>query len=100
MDNLTGIHAALGEFTDPAELASTKELLEKLGAQWSDELSPENTHLICEVPRGDLYQRAAVMNIPVVNPQWLRQCEVQKKVQPVGAYAVLASSAIGAEGKQ
>ncbi|KAI9034479.1 hypothetical protein DFJ74DRAFT_600630 [Hyaloraphidium curvatum] len=93
MDNLTGIQVAFGEFQDAGtDLPPLKEALERIGASWTEDLSPENTHLVCTLPRGDAYQRAMVMNIPVVTPEWLKQCEAQKKVQPVGAYAVLSGS--------
>ena len=91
MDNLTGIRCSFGDFADPSEIPALKEIVERIGASWSEELTPETTHLICTLPRGDGYQRAGAMNIPVVQPQWLKQCEALKIMQPVGPYAVLSA---------
>lgn len=91
MDNLTGIRVSFDNFS-ASDLAPLQSVIERIGATWTEDFGPENTHLVCGKAGGDKYTRAGAMNIPVVNENWLRQCEAQKKVQPVGAYALPAES--------
>ena len=45
MENLTGIRVAFGTFEEPEPaITELKDLLSKMGASWSDEVSVETTH--------------------------------------------------------
>ncbi|KAJ3337632.1 Chitin synthase, class 5 [Gonapodya sp. JEL0774] len=90
LDNLTGIRIAFGEFGIPEEVQQLKEVCRRNECTWSDDLTVENTHFVCTLPRGEKYQRALELNIPIVNGDWIRQCEATRKIQPVGIYHVAA----------
>jgi hypothetical protein len=82
MDNLTGIRVAFGNFEHP-ELVMTemKQILERVDATWTDGLDHKTTHLLAELPGGRNYETAVRHSIPVVKPDWLVQCEKNKKIQ-------------------
>ncbi|KAJ1955675.1 hypothetical protein IWQ62_005479 [Dispira parvispora] len=86
LDNLTGIHVAFGDYETEAEIESLKTCLERIGAQWSDQVTLDSTHLLCRTPQGSKYDKAMQLNIPVVKPDWLIACETNKKLQPALSY--------------
>jgi NAD-dependent DNA ligase len=82
MENLTGIRVAFGLFEEPEPaISELKELLSRMGASWSDEVSVETTHLLAQLPGGNNYDRAVHHSIPIVKPEWLVQCDRNKKIQ-------------------
>lgn len=82
MDNLAGIRVAFGNFEHPElVIAEMKQILERMDATWTDELDHETTHLLAELPGGRNYDTAVTYSIPVVKPDWLVQCEKNKKIQ-------------------
>lgn len=55
LDNLTGINVSFGDFGSTKADAKVNKLIDlvyKMGATYSEELSPDNTHLVCTVPKG------------------------------------------------
>ncbi|KAH6568549.1 hypothetical protein BASA50_001182 [Batrachochytrium salamandrivorans] len=82
MDNLTGLNPSFGTLSKDSDLDALTELLARIGARYTDDLTTDNTHLICTVPKGPKYERAMELNIPVVTPEFLKACELQKKVMP------------------
>lgn len=82
MENLTGIRVAFGTFEEPEPaITELKDLLSKMGASWSEEVSVETTHLLAQLPGGANYDRAVQHSIPIVKPEWLVQCDRNKKIQ-------------------
>lgn len=82
MENLTGIRVAFGQFEQPEPaITELKELLAKMGASWTDSVTPDTTHLIAQIPGGDNYDNAMMQSIPVVKPDWLVQCDKNNKIQ-------------------
>lgn len=82
MENLTGIRVAFGQFEQPEPaITELKELVAKMGASWTDSITPDTTHLIAQIPGGDNYDNAMMQSIPVVKPDWLVQCDKNKKIQ-------------------
>ena len=51
MENLTGIFPCFGAFSNDGEIDVLIEVLDRIGASYSDDLTAENTHLICSLPR-------------------------------------------------
>ncbi|RKP27142.1 hypothetical protein SYNPS1DRAFT_13139 [Syncephalis pseudoplumigaleata] len=115
LENLTGIHVSFGRFQKPAGGGSTstssntsmtpreqqeqqdaidaiKECIERIGAQWSDEVSADTTHLLARYVGGAAFDAAVRWNIPVVKPEWLFVCEQKGRLQPAGAYYLRRSS--------
>ncbi|KAI9254534.1 hypothetical protein BDA99DRAFT_442804 [Phascolomyces articulosus] len=90
MENLTGISVAFGKFEQSdSAMTELKDLLEKMGAHWSEEVTNDTTHLIAQQPGGDNYDRAMMSSIPVVKPDWLIQCDKNTKIQPALPYYIV-----------
>jgi NAD-dependent DNA ligase len=81
LNNLTGICVTFGTFHDGINLPEIKELVEKMGASYTEEIGIETTHLIAQVPGGSNYDYAVEHSIPVVKPDWVVQCDRNKKIQ-------------------
>lgn len=85
MTNLTGITVTPGVL--PAALRQALEAAaERIGAKVIDSVRIDTTHFVCTEPRGDAWQKAVEMNIPVVRPEYLEGCEREGKIVPARAY--------------
>lgn len=51
MENLAGIYPAFGAFSNDSDIDVLCELLERIGASFSDDLTADNTHLVCTLPK-------------------------------------------------
>ena len=71
--DFSGICVAFSLFSAP-EVAELRQLVDQLGGRYTDEFSPENTHLVCKAPAGTRYEQARHWNVPAVGPEWLREC--------------------------
>ncbi|KAI8991040.1 hypothetical protein BDF20DRAFT_812738 [Mycotypha africana] len=90
MDNLTGIRVAFGKFDEPeSAVTELKDLLDRIGASWSEEVNIETTHLLAQLPGGANYENAVQHSIPIVKPEWLVQCDRNKKIQPALPYYIV-----------
>ncbi|KAI8099816.1 BRCT domain-containing protein [Halteromyces radiatus] len=90
MENLTGIRVAFGNFEQSeSALDELKQLLEKMGATWTDEVNHETTHVIAQRPGTRNYDTAVRYSIPIVKPDWLIQCDKNKKIQPALPYYIV-----------
>jgi hypothetical protein len=88
-DNDTDKEGQSTEDHDNAELAECKAILKRIGAKWQPELSIDTTHCVCIFGRGKTWERVRDMgNIPIVSPDFLRDCEKNAKIQPAGQYYV------------
>ncbi|KAI8051438.1 hypothetical protein BDF22DRAFT_656329 [Syncephalis plumigaleata] len=111
LENLTGIHVSFGRFQKPATSGSgntplspqaqqeqqdaidaIKDCIDRIGAQWSDEVSSDTTHLLARYVGGASFDAAVRWNIPIVKPEWLFVCEQKGRLQPAGAYYLRRSS--------
>ncbi|KAI9317231.1 BRCT domain-containing protein [Dichotomocladium elegans] len=90
MEDLTGIVVAFGAFDQPEPtISELKELLDKMGASWAEEVTTDTTHLLAQRPGGENYEKAVKHSIPVVKPDWLIQCDKNKKIQPALPYYIV-----------
>jgi hypothetical protein len=109
LENLTGIHVSFGRFQKPAgssnkplslqaqqeqqdAIDAIKDCIDRIGAQWSDEVSSDTTHLLARYVGGASFDAAVRWNIPIVKPEWLFVCEQKGRLQPAGAYYLRRSS--------
>jgi NAD-dependent DNA ligase len=92
MENLTGLYPCFGTFSNESDIDVLTELLQRVGASYSDELSSENSHLVCSLPKGPKYDRAVELNIPIVTPEFLKSCESAGKVLPAHTFYITKSS--------
>lgn len=85
-----------GQYVDGELEAGAKELLQQLGAKWSDKIQIDTTHYVCTHPRGRaapgigeghpagqmrgaMFSKAAQLSIPIVLPHWIYACAESKK---------------------
>ena len=85
MENLTGITVTPGVLP-PALRESLDSAVDRIGAKIADTVRIDTTHFVCTEPRGDAWQKAVDMNIPVVRSEWLEGCEREGKLVGVRAY--------------
>jgi hypothetical protein len=64
-------------------LAST---IEKIGARMIDGVRIDTTHFVCTEGRGQTWEKAVEMNIPVVVPDWVKGCEREGRLVGVRGY--------------
>lgn len=88
MDNLTGISVSFGAFTNETEVEPLVDLLSRIGASYTDDLTTDNTHLVATIARGPKYEKAVEWNIPVVGPEFLKACEANGKIQPSHSFYI------------
>ncbi len=82
LDNLSGLMPTFGQFANPSDVDELVDILGRIGASFTEDLSGDNTHLICTIPKGPKYERALELNVPVVGPEFLKACEANKKMMP------------------
>lgn len=85
MTNLTGITVTPGVLPPPLR-ESLQAAIERIGAKLVDTIRIDTTHFVCTEPRGDAWQKAGEMNIPVVRPEWVEGCEREGKIVGVRGY--------------
>lgn len=80
MTDLSGITICPGVM--PAEVRESLEAsLERIGARpLQDSVRIDTTHFVCTEGRGQAWDRAQEMNIPVVRPEWLEACEREGRI--------------------
>ncbi|KAJ3067365.1 Chitin synthase, class 5, partial [Rhizoclosmatium hyalinum] len=88
LENLTGLNISFGPLAHPSEAQPLIALLTRIGAKYTEELSTENTHLVCVYGRGPKFEKAREWNVPCVSPEFLRACEGNGRVMNSSAYYV------------
>lgn len=85
MTDLTGITITPGVL--PAQLKdSLAETVNKIGAKMIDSVRIDTTHFVCTEPRGQAWEKAVEMNVPVVVPDWVKGCEREGRIVGVRSY--------------
>lgn len=85
MTDLTGITITPGVM--PAQLKdSLAETVQKIGAKLIDSVRIDTTHFVCTEPRGQAWEKAVEMNVPVVVPDWVKGCEREGRLVGVRGY--------------
>jgi hypothetical protein len=85
MDNLSGITITPGVM--PNQLKdSLAETVNRIGAKFIDSVRIDTTHFVCTEPRGQAWEKAVEMNVPVVVPDWLKGCEREGRLVGVRGY--------------
>ncbi|KAI9327638.1 BRCT domain-containing protein [Zopfochytrium polystomum] len=87
------VQVVIRTFRGRVPLDSLIALLSRVGARYTDDLSTDNTHLVCTFARGPKYEKALEWNIPAVSPEFLKACEQNGKVMPAHSYYVQGSGA-------
>jgi hypothetical protein len=85
MDNLSGITVSPGVM--PNQLKdSLAETVNRIGAKFIDTVRIDTTHFVCTEPRGQAWEKAVEMNVPVVVPDWVKGCEREGRIVGVRGY--------------
>lgn len=88
LEDTSGIHVCLGSMNDPRLRTATVAVVESLGAQWTDQIQVDTTHLVTthEPPKNapetnetKMYDKALQLSIPIVQPHWLFACQDAKR---------------------
>ena len=73
MTDLTGITITPGIM--PAQLKdSLAETVSRISAKMIDTVRIDTTHFVCTEGRGQAWEKAMEMNVPVVVPDWVKGC--------------------------
>lgn len=85
MTDLTGITITPGIM--PQQLRDDLQAtVDRIGAKMIDTLRIDTTHFVCTEGRGQAWEKAGDMNVPVVVPDWLKGCEREGRIVGVRAY--------------
>jgi hypothetical protein len=85
MENLSGITVTPGVM--PNQLKdSLAETVNRIGAKFIDSVRIDTTHFVCTEPRGQAWEKAVEMNVPVVVPDWIKGCEREGRIVGVRGY--------------
>ncbi|WPG97624.1 hypothetical protein R9X50_00040400 [Acrodontium crateriforme] len=83
--DLSGITVTPGIL--PSQLKqSLAETVQRIGAKMIDTVRIDTTHFVCTEPRGQAWEKAVEMNVPVVVPDWVKGCEREGRMVGVRAY--------------
>nr|POE58996.1 cell fusion protein cfr1 [Quercus suber] len=85
MTDLTGITITPGFMPSPLK-DSLAETVQKIGAKMIDTVRIDTTHFVCTERRGQAWEKAVELNVPVVVPDWLKGCEREGRLVGVRAY--------------
>jgi len=85
MTDLTGITITAGIM--PAQLREDLEqTVQRIQAKMIDTVRIDTTHFVCTEGRGQAWEKAMEMNVPVVVPDWIKGCEREGRIVGVRGY--------------
>lgn len=65
---------------------SLADTVNQIGAKMIDSVRIDTTHFVTTEPRGQAWEKAVEMNVPVVVPDWVKGCQSEGKIIGVRAY--------------
>ncbi|KAK4991010.1 hypothetical protein LTR50_002088 [Elasticomyces elasticus] len=85
MTDLSGITVTPGIM--PSQLRdSLADAVQRIGAKLIDTVRIDTTHFVCTEGRGQAWEKAVEMNVPVVVPDWVIGCEREGRLVGVRGY--------------
>ncbi len=85
MTDLSGITITPGILPGPLR-GSLAAAVERIGAKLVETVRIDTTHFVCTEGRGQPWEKAVEMNIPVVRPEWVEGCEREGRIVGVRGY--------------
>ena len=85
MTDLSGVTVTPGVMPAPLR-ESLGETVARIGAKMVDTVRIDTTHFVCTDPRGQAWEKAVEMNVPVVVPDWVKGCEREGRIVGVRGY--------------
>lgn len=85
MTDLHGITITPGVM--PSQLKdSLAETVNRMGAKMIDTVRIDTTHFVCTEARGQAWEKAKELNVPIVVPDWVKGCEREGRLVGVRGY--------------
>lgn len=85
MTDLHGITITPGVM--PSQLKdSLAETVHRMGAKMIDTVRIDTTHFVCTEARGQAWEKAKELNVPIVVPDWVKGCEREGRLVGVRGY--------------
>ncbi|CDK26922.1 unnamed protein product [Kuraishia capsulata CBS 1993] len=97
MTDLSGISVCLGEIDryEDFTVEDIKECLANIAAKpLQKQVEVDTTHFVCTKASGPQWEKAVSMNIPVVRPEWLKACELERRIIGVRMFYLDADPAV------
>lgn len=85
MTDLSGITVTPGILPPPLR-ESLNGAVDRIGAKIAETVRIDTTHFVCTEGRGEQWQKACEMNIPIVRPEWVEGCEREGRIVGVRGY--------------
>lgn len=85
MTDLSGITITPG-IMPSALKESLATTIDRIGAKLIDTVRIDTTHFVCTEGRGQAWEKAVEMNIPIVVPDWIKGCEREGRLVGVRGY--------------
>ncbi|TID19759.1 chitin biosynthesis protein [Venturia nashicola] len=85
MTDLSGITITPG-IMPSALKESLVTTVDRIGAKLIDTVRIDTTHFVCTEGRGQAWEKAVEMNIPIVVPDWIKGCEREGRLVGVRGY--------------
>ncbi len=89
MTDLSGITVTPGVMPAPLR-ESLAVTVDRIGAKLVDTVRIDTTHFVCTEGRGQAWEKAVDMNIPIVVPDWIKGCEREGRIVGVRGYYLTA----------
>ncbi|QPG73338.1 hypothetical protein FOA43_000648 [Brettanomyces nanus] len=102
MTDLSGISICVGSIDFDKETQFTLndiyDLIKNIGAKpINRKVKIDTTQFICTDPSGVECEKAKSMNIPVVRPEWLKACELERRIVGVNKFYINSETPIWKE---
>lgn len=90
MTDLSGITICIGDIDFSEEkftLADIEAAIAAIGAKpLTNEVRVDTTQFICTKTTGIEYQKAKNMNLPIIRPEWIKACELERRIVGVNKF--------------
>ena len=93
-EDMSGIWVSFGELKEIDGNVDDEliEMIEGFGGKCIELNDPDTTHFVCDYGKGEDYEKALEMNIPIVSSDFIRDCVKQGKIQNSSQYYVKRST--------
>ena len=90
MTDLSGIRVCIGDIdynNEKFSFTDLTDLINSIGANdYSTQVKVDTTQFICTKDSGIEYQKAKNMNIPIIRPEWLKACQLERRIVGVNKF--------------
>jgi hypothetical protein len=90
MTDLSGITVCIGDIDYNEEnftLSDIEDAIKSIGAKpYSNQVKVDTTQFICTKNSGIEYQKAKNMNIPIIRPEWIKACQLERRIVGVNKF--------------